>query len=436
MTELGIRKGTIVTSCLLLIGCLVAGQADVSAADELGLQVRRLVRQLDGDLLADREQAEQALIDLGPDALELLPTPSRNTSAEVKVRLERVRKAMESAQAEAAAQPSLVTLSGQMLLSEALAAMEKQTGNRLVDFRPRQRQQQTDPTVTTDFEETPFWTALDNLLDQAQLTVYNYSGEQGAVAFVARSEKESNRGSRAAYAGLFRFEGVKIEARRDLRNADNQALLLTMEVTWEPRISPVVIQIPLADIQISDEQGNRLAIDSRMSRFEVPVENAIPAAEIQIPLVLPNRSVREIASLSGAMTAVVPGRIETFEFKNLQDAKSVEQSRANVTVVLDQVRKNVDLYEISVRVRYADAENALDSHRGWIYNNQAHLLDGQGERIEDIGMQTFRQTQDEVGISYMFDCEQGLEGCKFVYKTPAMLVNLPVDYELTKIPLP
>jgi hypothetical protein len=268
------------------------------------------------------------------------------------------------------------------------------------------------------------------------LTVYNYSGEPDAVALVARSEQASDRSGRAAYAGLFRFEGWKIEARRDLRNPGNQALLLTIDVTWEPRVSPIVLQIPLGNIAARDERGNALPVDAQISRFEIPVEESIPAAEIQIPLVLPDRSVQKIASLTGRLTAIVPGRIETFEFKDLQQAQSVEKNRANVTVILDRVRQNVDVHEVRVRVRYAESENALDSHRGWIYNNEAYLLDPQGERIEDIGMQTFRQTQDEVGVSYLFDRELGLEGCKFVYKTPASLVNLPVEYELADIPLP
>ncbi len=420
----------------MLIGCLLAGQADVAADQETELQVRRLARQLDDDLLAEREAAEQALIELGPAILELLPAPTRNASAEVKIRMARIRKTLEASAAAAAAQASRITLQGELHLSEALAALERQSGNRIVDFRARQRQQQTDPNVTADFQNTPFWQALDDLFDQARLTVYNFSGEQGAVAFVARSETESDRSSRAAYAGLFRLEGTSIHAMRDLRDPTNQSLRLNVQVTWEPRVSPIVLQVPLADIQVTDESGNALGVDARMSSLEVPVENAIPEVEITIPLALPDRSVQAIASLRGTLSALVPGQIGSFEFDDLENAKQVEQSRADVTVILDQVRENVAVHEVRVRARFENAENALESHRGWVYDNEACLMTSDGERIDHIGMQTFRQTQNEVGVAYLFDGEQDLEGCRFVYKTPAKLVSMPVEYELKEIPLP
>jgi hypothetical protein len=415
---------------------LFLGQTDTDAGDELRYEVLRLVRQLDDDLLEKREAAERALIELGPAALEQLPAPTRNTSAEVKVRLDRVRKALEQAAAAAASRPSLVTLSGQMPLSEALAALEKQTGNRIIDFRGRFGQQRLDPQVSVDFTEVPFWKALDRLLDQAGLTAYNFSGEQGAVALVARNENETDRSSRATYAGLFRFEGVEIQASRNLRNPTVRSLRFSMEVAWEPRVAPIVLRLPLDEIEAVDQNGDPIAVDSRRSRFEVAVESGIPASEVHLPLALPDRSVKSIASFKGTLTALVPGRVEAFEFEDLENAKSVEQSQADVTVVLDQVRKNVAVYEVRMRARYDRAKSALESHRGWVYNNEAYLVNARGEQVEHSGFQVFRQAEDEVGVAYLFGLEGGLEGYKFVYKTPVSLINMPVDYELKDIPLP
>jgi hypothetical protein len=423
-------------AAILLALCVVSADVKVGGDDALSLQVRRLVRQLDDNRLAERDAAEKALIGLGPAALELLPAPTRNTSAEVQVRLDRVRKALEAAVAEAAAKPSLVTLHGEMPLSEALAAIGKQTGNRIVDFRGKFGQQRSDPKLTVNFDQTPFWIALDRVLDLAGLTAYPFSGEAGAITVVARDEQEASRAARGAYSGLFRFEGVRIQSTRDLRNPAQKTLRLSIEVAWEPRVSPIVLRIPLGQLDARDEQGGRLGIDSRLSNLEVPIESSIPAAEVHVPLELPERGVQKIASLKGSLLALVPGRTETFEFADLAAAKSVEQSRAGVTVVLDQVRKNVDVYEIRVRVRFDRPGIALESHRGWIYNNPAYLVNASGERIEHDGYQAFRQAADEVGVAYLFGLAKGLEGCKFVYQTPALLINMPVEYELKDIPLP
>ena len=214
--------------CLLLIGATLPGQAAADAGDELPLQVRRLVRQLDDAQRSTREAAERGLIELGPPALDLLPVPGRDTSAEVKVRLERVRKALEAGVAEAAAQPSRVTLHGELALSAALADLQQQTGNRIVDFRQRFGQQPGDPKLLLDFEKAPFWTAFDSLLDQAGLTVYNFSGEIGALAVVARDQNERKRAEGAVYQGLFRFEVLRVQAIRELRNPASHSLRLAL----------------------------------------------------------------------------------------------------------------------------------------------------------------------------------------------------------------
>lgn len=421
---------------LLLIGGLVPGQAAADADDELRLQVRRLVRELDDNQIATRTAAERGLIELGPRALDLLPSPARDTSAEVKVRLERIRKTLQEQAAKAAAESSRVTLQGEMTLSAALAAVQQQTGNRIVDFRQRFGQQPGDPKLKLDLDKAPFWTAFDAILDQAGLTLYNFSGEAKALAVVARDPAELDRASRAVYQGLFRFEALRVQALRDLRNPANHSLRLALEITWEPRVSPILLQIPLGGLRAADEAARQLEIGSKRANLEVPVENAIPAAEVQIPLALPERSVTRIASLEGQLSALVPGRVEAFEFSNLEAAEPVEQSRAGVTVVLEQVRKNVEVYEVRLRVRFDAAQNALESHRNWIYNNEAYFVAPDGQRFEHVGQQAFRQAENEVGVGYLSDREGGLAGCKFVYKTPAVLIQMPVAFQLKDIPLP
>jgi len=430
------QKEITVLACLLLVGTVLLGPVAADEVEELRLQVRRLVRQLDDNQLATRQAAEHNLIELGTPVLELLPVPTRDTSAEVKVRLERIRKVLEAAASEAAAQPSRVTLRGPMLLSAALAELQRQTDNRIIDFRRRFGQQPTDSQLTLDLENTPFWPALDAVLDQAALTVYNFSGESGALAVVARDPSEQSRAARAVYQGPFRMEVLRVQAIRELRNPANDSLRLTLELTWEPRVSPILLRIPLADLRASDETGRPLAVGSQRASLEIPVENAIPAAEVQVPLELPERRSERIPSLQGRLSALLPGRVETFEFNHPADAKNVELTRAGVTVILDQVRKNVDVDEVRIRVRFDQAHNALESHRNWIYNNEAYFVAPDGQRFEHAGMQAFRQADNEVGVAYLSDREGGLADCKFIYKTPTLLMLVPVEFELKDIPLP
>jgi hypothetical protein len=430
------QKEVIVWACLVLIGATVWGAATADEGEELRLQVRRLVRQLDDDQLVLRQAAEQRLIDLGSPILELLPLPGRGTSAEVQIRLERIRKTLEATASEAAAKPSRVTLRGSLPLSEALAALQQQTGNRIIDFRRRFGQQSVDPRLSLELDDTPFWPALDAMLDQAALTLYNFSGESGALAVVARNPDEQRRAAGAVYRGLFRIEVLRVQATRDLRNPANDSLRLTLELAWEPRVSPILLRIPLADMRAADEAGRPLALGAPRASLEVPVENTLPAAEVQVPLALPERRAGKIATLQGQLSALLPGRVETFEFGQLGQAQNVEQSRAGVTVILDQVRRNVDVDEVRLRVRFDQAREALESHRNWIYKNEAYFLDPDGQRFEHAGLQAFRQAANEVGVAYLSDRPGGLADCTFVYKTPTLLLQVPVEFELCDIPLP
>ena len=421
------------TIWILILAGLLTAQAD---AVELQFETRRLVRQLDGASLAEREAAERALIELGPQVLDLLPPVTRTTSAEVRVRLDRIRKRLQEQAAEAAAEATRITLQGEMPLLDALAALEQQSGNSIIDFRGRFGQAATNPAVRVDFQDEPFWKALDHLLDQVGLTIYNFSGQPGALAVVARGDGERDRAERATYSGLFRFEGVSLIARRDLRDPSGDSLRLAIEVAWEPRVAPIVLQMPLDAIQAVDETGQAIPVEAVRTQLEIPAETGIPATEIQIPLKLPDRQTRQIATLQGRMSALVPGRVEDFVFDEPRDAKLVEQRVAGVTVTLEQVRKNLDLFEVRVRVRFDQADIALESHRNWVYNNEAFLLDPEGARVDHDGMQATLQREDEVGVAYLFDRQEGLEGCQFVYRSPVVIVALPVVYQLTEIPLP
>jgi hypothetical protein len=418
---------------LVLVTCAVLAQADASDTATLQTQVNRLVRQLDSNALADRVAAEKGLVELGPKALGLLPAITPRTSAEVKDRLGRVRTVLEKQAAEQAAEASRVTLQGEMTLGEAMAALEKLTGNQVIGLRP----DNTGAKVKADFQDVPYWHALDSLLAQANLTINQFGGTPGALTAMAAPEGQKPRSEGAAYGGVFRFDPLRIEAVRNLRNPDVQQMKLTLEVSWEPRVTPLTIQQPLDAITATPAGEGVLAIDNSRGSLTASTNADISSVELEIPFQLPGRDVKEIASLKGTMTALVPGLTETYVFENLQQARGVENRKAGVTVIFDQLRKNQELYEIRMRVRLDEANEALASHlASWIFSNEAYLEDASGNKVENIGREGYLQAQNEAGVVYRFDLEKGPAGYKFIYKTPAAIVKTPVEYELKNIPLP
>jgi hypothetical protein len=429
-----------VVSTLLVCSLLALGQAapDGTAAAELKTKVLALVRQLDSDEQPKREAAEKELVALGPDVLALLPDlKNPRMPAEVKNRLTRVENALMKAAIEATTRTALVTLSGEMPVSQALAELTKQSGNRLVDYRERFNQEIRDPKVKIALDKVPFWQALDTVLDAAELSIYNYDEEAAALAYTSRGEESVARAGRAAYSGLFRLEPTRIEAARDLRNPAMRSLKLFVDAAWEPRVRPIVLEQPLDQVQAQDENGKPIEVDGSEGTLEVPVEGTNAGVELEIPLMAPERSVKQLATLSGKLTAVVLGKVEAFEFTDLDKLKAAEQERGGVTVTLEQCRKNGDIYDVNMRVRFDKAANALESHRGWIYSNECYLTDAKGQRIENAGLEATLLDVNEVGLSYKFDLGDATPaGHKFVYKTPAAIIKLPVPFELKGIDLP
>ncbi len=427
---------------LLWTALLLTGADAATAKPELADEAARLVRQLDASQLVARDEAEQKLLELGPDVLALLPTIGGRTSAEVALRVTRLQQKLLRSQALAAAEPSLVTLKGDALpLADVFKEITKQTGNVIHDNRPGQGEDADDTRVKVDFDKTPFWRALDNVLDQAGLTLYGFSGQRG-VTVIARPPGAADRVAHGCYAGLFRLEGVRFEAVRDLRNENMESLKLFLDATWEPRLQPIAIMQPLGEVSATGSDAKPIAVASADAEPEAMIREGISTAELEIPLVLPPRGTEKISVLKGKLVALVPGPLHDFRFRDLKVARKNapaarnEQRKAGTTVAIDQVRKNNAAWEVSVRVKFEGPSSALESHRSWILENEAYFEDDKGQRVEPGGIEQTLQSKDEVGINYYFDTKDNPETLVFVYRTPITILELPVTYEFHDLRLP
>ena len=420
---------------------LAATDQDTPSA-ELVDQVARLVRQLDDRALSKRDGAEQELLELGDAVLPLLPEIDDDTPAEVALRVQRVQQNLLEAQAAAAAEPTLVTLKGkQMPLEDVLAAMSEQTGNPISDYREALGGANSEIKLDVDVDKEPFWQALDGVLDQAGLTLYAYTGERGA--FVVNPPPGAGpRSNRASYDAIFRTEPVRFEAARDLRNDNMQSLRLYLEATWEPRLQPIAILMPFDEISAVGDSGQALSITRQSAMPEATIRTGMSNVELEIPLALPNREVKEIKTLKGKFVALVPGPAQDFRFASPPvsarnaPAKRLEQRKAGATVLIDQVRQNNAVWEVALRVRFDSPSTALESHRGWILDNEAYFVDADGRRIDPGGFEQSRQANDEVGIRYFFDLPANPDKLEFVYRTPITILEMTIEYEFHDLPLP
>jgi hypothetical protein len=422
-----------------------ANSTSAKADEDLARDIAQLVQQLNDDRAAERDAAETKLIELAGTTtaetdkfLGLLPEDNDQMPLAVRERLSRIRQQLEDRVAKVAFEATTVTLSAnEMPLEEVFAAIEKQTGNQMLDNRQQEGDDADGATggITIELKAEPFWPAIDQILDKGNLGVYSYGGED-ALSIVSRASDERPRHGVANYVGPFRVEILEIQSQRNLRQPQRQSLKLQMEVAWEPRLRPIALSQPVADVKATTDSGQELQVTQPDAVLDVEVPTGTQAAEIILPFALPPRDAKRITTLRGKLRALVPGRQVKFQFDDLANASGKTDRRGGVQVTLEDVRKNNAIWEVHMRLALDEDNEALQSHRGWALQNLSYLVGKDGEQVDNAGFETTHQTGNEIGVAYLFDLPEGVEGLSWVYETPAAIVELPVEYELKDIELP
>ena len=424
-----------VIKCLVASAC-IAWVCNALAADDIGKQVAELVEQLDAGRNQARQSAEDQLIALGIEAIDHLPAMDGNTPREVRMRLTRIRKLLETQAAAEASQSSLVTLDGSYELAEALEAIHAQTGNRIVDYRQRFGQPADKIEVHLSLDNSPFWVAIQQLMERADLSIYPYSGEPRAISLISSDPSAIRATAYWSSDQAFRFAAVRAVAQRDFRDVRQTSLRLAVEVMWEPRLTPIVLRVPLGRIQATDDQGRPILVTAESEVLETPVQSTVPTVVLNIPVELPRRDVHMIRQLQGEISAIVPGRHTTFEFGELDKSHDMSKTQGAVTVTVVATGANGPVLEVRILVEYDRAFDALDSHRAWIYENEVFLRSEEKERTEHSGYEVYQRGENQVGLSYKFVALEDLEGQTLVYRTPATLSVQRLRFDLKDIPLP
>lgn len=334
--------------------------------------------------------------------------------------------------------PSTVTLQlDNVPIWDAIRELEKLSGNKFVDW-PREQGGPASATaarVSCDFTDTPFWVAVDELLDGAVLDVHGQSGN-AALALFPRQRGGVERIGRAAYDGPFRIEALDIQSQRNLRRPTESGLLLQLQIAWEPRLRPIALTQNAADLEASIGDIVSLTPQHPDAVYNAEVACGSQMVDIVLPFQLPPRTAPAISSLRGKLWALVPGRQAKFQFDTLAEAAGKSQRDADVEIIVDKVFKNDEIWELHMRMKLAESNHALESHRGWAFENRSYLVDAKGDVLENVGLETLSEGEQEIGVAYFFDVPNGLDGLTWVYETPVDMAETEVDYELRDIALP
>ena len=420
-------KLLVVIPLLIVIG-LVESAGGQEPETDLKSDVLEWVDQLDAPSLTKRKVAEKKLIEAGPEALQYLPDKLTDVSIEASERLARVRKALLSKRTKTQSSAITVDLSKATNLGEALEAISRDSG---VEF-----EHQADETLKIDSVATPlpFWHAVDLVLDQANLDVNFYAGESGTLALVGRQEGRPSRVDSAAYAGVYRIEPTSVNSRRALNQPSQSAMNISMEISWEPRMTPIGLTIPISELVGKLDDDGSLEPQESGETIDIATNAELAFSEFFLPMELPPGHPEKVKSLSGLIQALLPGK--TQKFKLPMKEIGVEKQIDAMTVKLEEVRKNGPLHEIRVGVTLEDADRSLESHRQWIFENLVYINRKDGSRADHLGYEVYRQTKDGVGIGFLFDLGGNYADDTVIYESATSVVRNEVEFVIQDIQLP
>ena len=397
--------------------------------DVLQEKVAKLATDLDSAKQADRDRAEAELIAMGPSVIEFLPPIGVDAPAEWKMRIERLRDSLEQLEMQEFTLPSTVTLAGSMSGREALTKIAAETGNTINLGETAN----LDREILTDFDGTPFWEAFDEVLDQLELTVLGGDGETMQLA--PRAASAPLRIAAAGYSGVFRIEPLTVQKTYQLQDPAKSTLQVQVLLSWEPRLAPVFVKFPMEAMELICDDGQ--VLQTKMNPDETEF---VPAggSQLQIALdfVLPDRKAKKIVRWNGKVFVSIPGKPATLEFDDLMKEGKKTASVGKLKVVLEKARKNRDIYEVLVGISLNAPDQSAEAFRGWTNTHEAFLMDKNNKRVENVGWSTTRMNDKEIGLSYLFDVEKGLEGCKFMIRAPGNVVDQTVEFALEDVPLP
>lgn len=428
--------------CLLvLVPAFAFGQGADSALKD---RVDQLIEKLSGKDDAAKDTAEKALISLGAKALPLLPDLAKVKDDALKARLEKVRTALLEDAEKSTLAASKVTIQAQGIrLTEALKALQTQTGNRLTDLREANGADVTNPSLDLDLKDVKFFEALDIIAKKAELSL-DFATSDGTIGIMpGTAELPDQIGSDAPvaspmvlYSGPFRIQFKQLGSAKDF-NTGNASTNAQFEVAWEPRLRPMLLSLKAKDVEIVDDRGEKVTptVDDESGTVVLRPEN--PSAEVNINMNSPDRKAQEIASLKVKAEVTVPAGLRTFAFPKL-DARDVVKKQGDIAVTLESSEVDEAVWKVHVVLEMPGSGPAFESYRQGLFNNRIWLQKADGSRFEHNG--GFSNTGGgggKLGFEYLFvDAPGKIADYGLVYETPSRVLTLPLEFEFKKVPLP
>jgi len=394
-------------------------------------EVKQLLLQLGSETRRERVDAEQRLLELGPELLESLPPADLIETATAREAVGRVRRQLELDAARQSIRPRPAALRGTKTLRDWATELRTETGND-VDVAAEDR----DRMFALDIATAPFW--------QVVQTAGWSPRYDAATNRVSLGPARPGLSQPADASGIFR---VAAEAVRR-----GSQVHVTLELWGEPRIRPLYATV--ADSAISLVRGDRHSTPvSPDARREIPMTGRGPA-NVTVPLDFPAARFAQLEGTVQVKTAAFPERVE---FDRLAEGGPVSRRRGGATVTFHAAtfhRAELDppspptpkgetggSVKIRLTIAYDHGGPEFESHRLWLYHNEAWLEakgngggsgESTGRRLAIAPeIDSLEEANGALALDYRFPgVTQDLSELHFVYVVPTLILDVPVSFRI------
>ncbi len=439
MRQLPIRMVTQSMLAVLIAAVVPIGvvhSADLASPTEVRTSVESLIKQLDAPALVDRTKAERGLLDLGPEGLKYFPAPELTSSASVRESLKRIRVQLERRAARESANASLVRFSGRASVGEVLSEINRQTRNR-VELGAAIRLL-GDTAVSVEWDNQPFWACLDEICGVLKTRAV-FDPQLGVL--ILRPREATDRQELAVQqAGPYRLAILSAEVRPIVGNGTNQLLRISGKLSLEPRLRPLFLHFAAADL-VAMVGDSRLEPWNPAATYELPAGDAGREVPVQFDFLMPIATTPQEVTLRGRISVQLAAATERIVFDQTSQTAGAARRRGGVTVRLREVKfegppDGKVQAEIKVNVAYDTGGPAFESHRTWMFHNAVYFENQAGKRFDFTDYDTTLQSNGAVGVDYRWEQLAGpVTQYHFVYEAPTLIVDLPLEIKLDKLPI-
>lgn len=424
-----------------------------AAQDALKDRVAQLLEKLNTADEAQATAAETSLIKLGAKVLPLLPEPSGKLAEKSRDgRLKKIRASLESG-TKTNPEASKITIQGEAIrLSDALKALQQQSGNTVVDLREQNGQETGNPSLNLQLKDAPFFVALDEIAKKAGLALNFYTAENAIGLLNSATEMNpaipqgdgglsQPGGSFVNYQDAFRVALTRVAAARNFNAAGQHTANVQMELAWEPRLRPIMLKLRTDKLEATDDKGRKLAAATTGESMELAIRPENPIVDLNLNLAAPPRDAAKIAKLELTTDLTIPLAKRSLTIAKIND-QGKENESGDASIRLMGFEAEPPVWKVTVELKLPGGDKGgekLESYRQANLTPQVFLVKPDAARLPLNG--GFSTTQgsapNRVIYELLFvDIPGKPEDHGLLIEIPGELKTIPVKWTFHNIPLP